>query len=396
MKEVRQFYQQTFGRPPVHVAQAPGRLEILGNHTDYNQGLVMSAAVDRMIYMASGARTDGQIELASAAFAGREKFYLDRIERSAGSAAWANYVKGVLAELRNAGVHFTGFNAAIWGTLPVGAGMSSSAALELATALTVWKLHPFLFEPQGKPVHRSDAAPPSTWKNREKMFLAKLCRAAEHAFVGVNCGILDQVSSLFGRNGHVLEIDCLHETVETVPWPAGLALVVCDSGVKHALAEGDYNELREHCERAARGLNVPSLRFADDKLLEKNRSRLAVREYECAYHIIGENRRVRSAERALREDDPIQFGQFFFESHSSSRDFFRNSCPELDALVLLAQAQPSCLGARLTGGGFGGATLNLVRHDQAERFISEMQRGYERQCRRKLEAFICKIADGAA
>ncbi|MEK7676438.1 MAG: galactokinase family protein [Verrucomicrobiota bacterium] len=396
MLEIIELFQKKFGGRPSRIVQAPGRLELLGNHTDYNEGLVMSLAVDRHIYMASSPRQDGHVELVSSAFGERENFPIDVLEKNP-AAPWANYVKGVLFQLRRYGVHFTGFNAAIHGTIPIGAGMSSSAALEVAAALTVRQLHPFTVTDTGitTPPRRDskDELPPL--KSAEKMVLARLCQAAENQFVGVQCGLLDQLSSLFGKASQVIEIDCYHHSVEHSPMPGGTVAVVCDSGVKHDLSAGDYNELRRHCESAARSLGVRSLRFVDPQILAANQNKLSERDYQCAYHIVGENQRVVFGERALRADDIEQFGQYLYQSHESSRDSFKNSTPELDFLVELAQTHPSCYGARLTGGGFGGATINLVRHHEAKCFMGSMALQYEKRTGRRMQPMLCQIVDGA-
>src|SRR4051812_15759822 len=232
MHEIKSFFREKFGAPPLYIVKAPGRLELLGNHTDYNDGLVMSIAIDKYIFIASGPRKDGQVDLVSTAFPEHESFFVDRIEKNP-AAPWANYPKGVLLQLRERGVHFTGFNAAIHGTIPFGAGLSSSAALEIATALTVRDLFPFSlneFSMQPAPI-RSDRGQLPPLKNDEKMALAKIGQAAESKFVGANVGLLDQISSLFGKANQVIEIDCRHNTVKHAPMPAGIAVVVCDSGV---------------------------------------------------------------------------------------------------------------------------------------------------------------------
>ncbi len=393
---VRELFRKRFGATPPHVVRAPGRLEVLGNHTDYNEGLVMAAAVDRYIFMAVEPRSDGWIELVSSAFPEPERFRTD-VLRSNPAARWADYVKGVLAQLRKRGVPFGGFNAAIHGTVPPGAGMSSSAALEVATALAVRRLYPFGLSETGPapPPQRDARGLPPPLAPAERMHLAHLCRAAENEFVGMPCGILDQVSSLFGRAWHVLTIDCRFGSVETLPL-TGEVLVVCDSGVRHALVSGQYAALRQHCESAARKLGARSLRSVEPADLKAHRERLTAREFECAWHVVSEIARVVAAERALRDGDHAQFGQYLFQSHESSRDFLRNSTPELDLLVELARAHPACLGARLTGGGFGGATIHLVRHHQVEEFVQYMAREHQRRTGRPLQPMICQIVDGAA
>jgi len=398
MREVKEFFQQAFGKPPVVVVEAPGRLELLGNHTDYNRGLVMSIAVDKYIYVAATPRKDGVIELVSTTFPdSREKFFVDKIEKNP-QAPWANYTKGVLLELRKRGVHFTGFNAAIHGTIPFGAGLSSSAALEMASALAVRQMFPYTLTEGGvaEPPRRGGdgSLPPVT--SREKIQIAKVGQAAESAFVGANVGLLDQISSLFGKEGQVIQTDFLHLTVEHSPLPPGIAIIVADSAVKHDLSEaGGYNEVRAQCESAARKLGVQALRSIDMKQLNANRSKLAEREFQCAYHIVGENHRVVFGDRALREGDIEQFGQYLFQSHESSRDFFKNSIPELDTLVDLARKIPGCYGARLTGGGFGGATINLVKENAADAFMKALAEGYYSRTKIRTEPWRARIVNGA-
>jgi galactokinase len=398
----------------VHVVKAPGRLEVLGNHTDYNDGLVMSVAVDKYIFIASAPRTDGRIELVSSAFPEPEKFWVTDFKPNP-AARWADYVKGVLGQLRKRGVNFSGFNAAIHGTIPMGAGMSSSAALEVATALTVRRLYPFSLTETGAtlPPKRDEKGELPPVPLAERMHFAKLCRAAENEFVGVQCGILDQVSSLFGKAWNILNIDCRFLTVEHVP-VIGEAIIVCETGVKHALVGGEYNELRQNCESAAKKLGARNLRSVELNhlracnpaiapsvggqplpLLKQGLGQLTPREYECAYHVVGEIARVVAAERALRDDDHRQFGQFMFQSHESSRDSLKNSCAELDLLVELARKHPGCLGARLTGGGFGGATINLVAYHQAESFMQSVAQVYEKNTGHKISPVVCQVVDGA-
>jgi galactokinase len=396
MLEVESFFRQKFGAPPVHLVQAPGRLELLGNHTDYNQGVVLALAVDRYIQVAASPRKDGKIELASTAYPDNEIFLADKLDKNP-DAAWANYLKGVLDELRKRHVGFSGFNAAIHGNVPIGAGMSSSAALEVATALTVREMFPYNLSENGlaEAPARDDKNHLPALDRHQRLATAKVCQAAENNFVGVKSGLLDQISSLFGKSQHAMLIDFLNLTVDMVPMIGEIAIVVCNSGVKHSLVGGEYNELRRECEAAAVALGVKNLRAVDPKTLNVNKSKLTERQYQCAYHVVGEIQRVNFGERALREGDFQQFGQFMFQSHDSSRDFFGNSTKELDLLVALARKHPAGLGARLTGGGFGGATINLVRRDGLESYMQHMAREYTKQSGIEMEPRVCQIVDGA-
>lgn len=395
MPDAQALFKRHFSYPATHTVRAPGRLELLGNHVDYNEGVVMSLAVNRYIQIASSPRSDGKIELVSSSFPGHELFWMSDLKKNP-AAPWADYVKGVLEQLRKRGVNFSGFNAAIAGGIPIGAGMSSSAALEVATALSIRRLYPFSLGETGATVppkrDRNGELPPLT--KQEKLHLAKLCQAAENKFVGVQSGLLDQISSLFGKAWNALSIDFRFLSVETEPL-IGEAIIVCNSGVKHALVGGEYNELRQNCEAAAQKLGAKSLRSVERKLLEVNRAKLTEREYECAYHVVTELARVVAAEKALADEDHRQFGQYMFQSHESSKTYLKNSTPELDLLVEIARAHPACLGARLTGGGFGGATINLVAYHQAESFMEHMARQYEARSGHKLEPVLCQIVDGA-
>ncbi|MEO8425470.1 MAG: galactokinase, partial [Verrucomicrobiota bacterium] len=230
----------------------------------------------------------------------------------------------------------------------------------------------------------------------EKLELAKLCHMAETRFVGLNCGLLDHISSLFGKAHHAMEIDCRLLTIQLVPMIGEIAIVVCNSGVKHELTGSAYNQLRQNCEGAARILGAKSLRSVEAKDLTTNKARLSERQYQCAYHVVGEIQRVVFGERALRDGNFEQFGHYMFQSHESSRDFFKNSCPELDVLVELARDHAACLGARLTGGGFGGATINLVRRSEEEDFMKSVAEKYERKTAHRIEPMLCQIVDGAS
>ena len=397
MEPVNTLFKRHFGHKPPHVARAPGRLELLGNHTDYNAGLVMAIAVDKYVYFAAAPRTDGKVKLIAAAFPEPVEFFASDLQKDP-AAPWANYVKGVIAQLRQRGARVGGFNAAIDGTIPMGAGMSSSAAIEVATALAIRRLYPFslrdgsIVEPP-RPDAQGELPP---LNSSEKMEVAKLCQRAENEFVGVKCGLLDQASSLFGKAHHAIELDFQFLTVEHAPMIGDIAIVTCNSGVKHELTGGEYNELRALCESAAQKLGARFLRSLDLKDLLANRSRLTEREYQCAYHVVGEIQRVVHGARALRDHDFEQFGQFMFQSHESSRDYFKNSTRELDLLVAIARKHPACLGARLTGGGFGGATINLVRREGMENFCQAMTRQYKEQSGIEMTPLLCQIVDGAA
>ena len=392
---VKSVFRNYFEFTPVQVVHVPGSVEVLGSYADSNEGLALTAAVNRFLFLAFSPRTDGRIELVSPAFPHAHKFWISKLTHDP-AAPWADYVKGMLAQLRRRGVHFNGFNAAIHSTIPAGMGMGSSAALTIATALAVRQLFPYSLTELGAGVpprrDRRGGLPPLPV--HEKMILARLCRAAEIEFAGVTSSLVAPLSSLFGKAHHLMNIDCRFHSVDHTPL-IGETLVVCDSGVRPSTGATAFAALREHCELAARTLRAGSLRSVDAAWLKANRISLNHREYECAYHVVGEIQRVVHAERALREDDHRQFGQYLLQSHESSRDLFRNSCPELDLLVKLARAHPACLGARLSGAGFGGATVNLVAYHMASDFMQTIARQFETRTGQKLSPMVCQITDGA-
>ncbi len=396
MLEAQNVFKRHFGYTPTHVVRAPGRLELLGNHADENGGLVLTLAIDRFVYVAASPRTDGRIEWISSAFPEPEKSSISEFKKNP-SAPWSDYMKGVLGQLRKRGAHIGGFNAAVHSTLPMGMGLGSSAALQVATALIARELFPYTITDTGVtvPPRRDSRNRLRKPRPEEKMNLARICHAAETQFVGAAGRLSDPISSLFGRAFHAVEIDCLRYGVNWAPMIGEIGLVICPSGVTPDRAAGGCQELRETCAGVARKLGVKSLRAIDLKTLSAGKTKLTEREYECGYHIVGENQRAIFGERALREDDFFQFGQYLFQSHESSRDFFRNSTPDLDLLVDLGRTHPGTLGARLTGAGFGGATVNLVRRDDLKNFMQFMSAEYGKRTGRALNPFLCQVVDGA-
>jgi galactokinase len=391
------FFKRKFGFTPACTVQAPARLELLGNHADYNQGLVMLLAVDRVLCLVGSPRSDGKVCLASSAFPESEMFSVGGLERNP-AAPWADYVKGVLFHLRRHGVCIRGFNAAIHSTIPMRAGLGSSSALTVATALFLRKLYPYVVSETGstQPPARDRAGLAPLFTLAQKLQIARVCHNAEFQYADSPCGLPDHVASLFGKAFHVVQLDCRDGAIEHSPWVDEVAVVVCPSGVQPSLAARKHRPWRALCQSAARALGVPSLRQVDPSRLKASQSRLTDREYQCAYHVVGENQRVIFGEHALRADDGEQFGQFMFQSHASSREFFRNSSAELDLLVDLARRHPGCLGARLSGIGFGGVTVNLVRMEALADFKQFMSEGFQKACHRPLDPWVCRIVDGAA
>jgi galactokinase len=330
-------------------AMSPGRAEWLGNHTDYNDGLVLGIGLDVGAMVAVQPTADRQLILRAMDLDETRLCELDALSpQEAGS--WTNYVIGVAAGFLARGAKGAGVELSIRSTVPMGAGLSSSAALECATARALQK----------------------AWcTDFDDMELAKIGQEAEHKFAGVRCGLLDQVTSLFATRDHAVFFDCRSLEVERVPVPPEARFVIVQSGVKHALSDGAYNERRDECEEAARVLGVGKLREPTEAMLDaaEREERLGGAPLRRARHVVGENARVAAAVDALRAGDLSTLGQLMNESHESSRTLFENSCEELDFLAAEARKIPGCFGARLTGGGFGGAVLAMVRGGTEEDFV---------------------------
>jgi galactokinase len=345
---------------------APGRAELLGNHTDYNGGLVLALALRLGVTARGEARPDARLAIRSTTLGRAYQGDLGSLAPSRDE-PWANYVLGVVHEFRRRGASGPGFELEIDSTVPVGAGLSSSAALECATAR-------FLQELWG-----------TSFGDLE---LALIAQAAEHGWAGVSCGLLDQLSSLFGEPGAAVLIDCRSLEVERLPLPSSVAFVAARSGVAHALVAGEYNARRATCEAAARALGVATLRDVDTAALLASGS-LSTLELRRALHVVGETERVARAGELLRRGDVEGLGPLMFDSHGSSRINFENSCAELDLLVEAAATAPGCLGARLSGGGFGGSTINLVRSDSLDAFREHLASDFRRHLGRSLETILC-------
>jgi galactokinase len=351
-------------------AFAPGRVELLGNHTDYNGGVVLSAALDLGVTARAESHDDrGEAILRSESVKGCVLLDLEHLKKEN---QWSDYPAGVIAEFLSAGHQLGGFEIEFSSTLPEGAGLSSSAALEVATAMVLIQMFNIQIDP---------------------MDLARLCRQAENGFVGVQCGLLDQASSVFGLAGHAVFLDCREERVQQIPFPAGISLLIVNSGVRHALTGGEYNERREMCFRAAKILGVDELRDTDSQALAEASMHDIIRRR--AMHIVGENDRVFEAVRALQVGDAAAVGRLMRESHQSSIDNFENSTPELDVLVNFACEEKCIYGARLTGGGFGGSIVALGDAEGLDTAAERIATRYQNATGRIATTLICQPGDGA-
>ena len=346
---------------------------MLGNHTDYNDGFVLSAAINLGMTLRGIALAERKILLNDPGFGSSASVSLDHLDRDK-LETWVRYPVGVVHAFQSEGFLIGGFQAEISSTLPLGAGLSSSAAFEVATAVLLKKLYNLTVAP---------------------FHMAKLCRRAENEFVGVNCGLLDQVSSVFGKKNHSIFLDCREEKVDNIPFPDHVELLITHSGVKHALVGGEYNELRAQCFEAAKRLGAKALRDVTSAQLEAAKAELPLLEYKRAAHIVGENERVLAGIGLLKDGNAVAFGELMFQSHESSRVNFENSTAELDALVAIAREEPGVLGSRLTGGGFGGATVSLIEKDAAATISANIARKYLERTGNTCQTHLCEIADGA-
>jgi galactokinase len=353
------------------VAFAPGRVELLGNHTDYNEGVALAAAIDLGVTICAE-KLDADVMEVSSESNGREVSVslknLQRLEEE----SWANYPIGVIKIFREAGFQIGGLRLRVSSNLPPGSGLSSSAAFEVATAVAALEL----FGLRTKP-----------------MALAQLCQKAENEFVGVRCGLLDQASSVFGKKDEVILLDFRATTARTVPLSPGVALLLVDSGVPHQLIGGEYNERRGQCQAAAAALGVKALRDVTSEVVSSASLDPVIRAR--ALHITGENERVLAGVAALASGQMQKFGQLMFQSHDSSRRNFENSTAFLDALVEIATTTNGVLGARLTGGGFGGSTIWLVERDKAQEILSSVSETYRQRTGATCKALITKASQGA-
>lgn len=373
-------FKKTYGKSPVAVSRAPGRLEILGNHTDYNQGLVLSAAVAQSTEFAIAPVSGRKCALCDFRDGSRVEFNLDEIDH-AKPKDWSNYVKGMIVELRKRGIEVGAFEGAILSTVPLSAGMSSSAALEVSAG--------FAFS-----AAFGIELPKSDW--------ARIGQGVENHYIGVSSGLLDQFSSIFGHHNALILSDFRTvEVLKTVNLHEGYVLVVANSMVKHNLVDSEYNTRRKDCESAAAKIgmvvkSVKALRDVTPDMLERNAHLLTRQEYRRALHIVGENDRVLRGVEFLEQGKIEEFGKLLFESHRSSIENFENSCPELDFLVEQAKSIPGCLGARLSGGGFGGISIHLVAESEADTYCQRLATAFKLQTGKDAEMIKCAIGEGAS
>jgi len=362
---------------------APGRVNLIGEHTDYSEGFVMPAAIDFATLAAITPRDDNQIAIYSENFAEKITFDLDFLPHHPRH-HWSDYPVGVLTVLREAGIRVTGFNLTLNGDVPLGSGLSSSASVEVATALAILGLSP-----------EEETGPQFTGPE-----IARICQRAENHFVGTQSGIMDQFISCCGAAGHALLLDCRDLSYKLAPIPGELSIVICNSMIKHSHAGGEYNTRRAEIEagREIIRMHRPDVRFLRDVTvddLDRWGNEMLPEVLKRCRHVVTENGRTVAAAAALENHDLKSLGRLMAESHASYRDDFEASCREADILVDLASREPACIGARLTGGGFGGCTVNLVESAEAPGFSDRLLENYRAATGISAEIYLCHAAAGA-
>ncbi|MCB8980566.1 MAG: galactokinase [Ardenticatenaceae bacterium] len=377
-EHVTAVFTEKYGTTPSLVVQAPGRVNLIGEHTDYNDGFVLPMAIDRGIWLALRPRDDDQVSVHSLDFGVTAVFHLNDLQHT--KSGWGEYIKGVAWALQEAGYTLHGWEGVMAGNVPKGAGLSSSAALELATARAFQQVSRFAW----------DAAQ-----------MAKLSQKAENKWVGVNCGIMDQMISAAGEADHALLIDCRSLETQLVPLPpaldgSGTAVVILDTTTRRGLVDSAYNERRQQCEAAAAHFGVPALRDVSISEFLAEADNLDPVTRRRAKHVITENLRTLNAAKAMQNADADLLGQLMNESHISMRDDFEITNNELNIMVAVAQTQRGCFGARMTGGGFGGCAVALVHEGVVDGFVTAVAQQYQQQTGLSPKIYVCQPSAGAA
>jgi len=374
---LRALVAELYGAVPT-ICRAPGRVNLIGEHTDYNDGFVMPAALDLYTYVAVSPRSDRRLRIYSESLGEMWELDLDSI-RAGRSGHWSDYVRGVAGVCESSGYQLRGADLAIMTEVPIGAGLSSSAALEVSIAWALLSNSQTIVDPTA---------------------VAQMCQKAEHVYAETMCGIMDQFIACHGRAGHALLLDCRSLGFDLLAIPSQARLMVCNTMVKHEHASGGYNTRRRECEDGLRALAqvLPGIRALRDvtlEQLEKYADRLNPVIYKRARHVVTENDRVKKAASALQTGNMAHFGLLMAESHRSLRDDYEVSTPELDLMVELASREEGVFGARMTGGGFGGSTINLVDASRAEAVRQRLEQNYQAKTGMKPTILICEASDGA-
>ena len=371
-ENVIKYYSNLYDNNFIHVF-SPGRINLIGEHTDYNEGLVFPAAINKGIYLALGRSGSTMCEVCAMDVKESYVFSVEDL-KIAEAGSWKNYVVGVVDEIVKTGRRVLGFNAVFSGDIPKGSGLSSSAALENSIVFGLNEL----FD-----LHLT----------KEEMIL--ISQRAEHNYVGVKCGIMDQYASMFGQKNKALLLDC--RTIIAEPFTIDLnnyELILINTNVKHKLSESAYNDRRAVCEKVADMLNIKALRDAHESDLVSIKSKLSDEDFQKALYVVQENQRVIRASEALKNDDLKSLGSLLFETHKGLKDQYQVSCDELDFLVDLAKNDDSVIGARMMGGGFGGCTINIVHQDGKETFIAKTSKAYLNKFNKECSVYFVNLVDG--
>ncbi len=371
-QDLAEHFARRFGEQPRWIVRSPGRVNLIGEHTDYNDGFVLPLAIDRAIWIALRPRDDRRVVVHSIDFEQSGEFSLENL--SAGKAGWIEYVKGTAWSLEEAGFQTVGWEGVLVGDVPVGAGLSSSAALEMATARAFAAAGKLQWDPTG---------------------MAKLGQRAENEWIGVNCGIMDQLVSAAGRADHALLIDCRTLHTEPVRLPDGVAVVVLDTSTRRGLVDSAYNERRAQCESAAEFFQVPALRDVELEMFEQLSSGLDETTHRRALHVITENDRTLQAAEAMRRGEVCALGVLMNKSHASLCDDYEVSSDALNAMVESALAHDACYGARMTGAGFGGCAVALIDAEAAESFVRSTAAAYQEKTGHSPALYVCQATNGA-
>jgi len=372
VQNIEQLFKQRFNDQSILVS-SPGRINIIGEHTDYNEGFVLPAAIDKGIISAIGKSKNNFCSVFAYDINESFEFSTENIQPIT-NGNWRNYVIGVVAEIQKKGKKVAPFNLVFGGDIPKGAGLSSSAALENSVVYGLNELF-------------------KLGLSKEDMIF--ISQKAEHNYVGVRCGIMDQYTSMFGKENHALLLDCRTNKAASIKIDfKDYQLVLINSNVSHSLVDAEYNNRREVCEKVASLLKVKALRDATEDALFKVKSEISESEYQKALYIIQENARVQKAAKMIKDDNISGLGELLFEAHKGARDQFKISCKELDFLVENAKNYPNVIGARMMGGGFGGCTINIVKKETVETYITEMSERYLKTFGFNCSPYYIKLSDG--
>jgi galactokinase len=369
---VQEAFIKRFGQPAELLVRAPGRVNLIGEHTDYNDGFVLPMAIDRAVWIALRPRSDRRVLVSSLEMETSGDFSLDDLQKNGWD--WYEYLKGVSWALREGGYELQGWEGVLSSDVPVGAGLSSSAAIEMATARAFAQVSDFDWDP---------------------VCMAQAGRKAENSWVGVSTGIMDQMASAACQIGHALFLDCRSLHYENIPLPDRATIVVLDTATRRGNVDSGYNERFEQCQAAAHHFGVNALRdVSPQELLEKGQGLNEV-IYRRARHIVTENQRVLDAINAMRAGNKVKLGLLLDGSHISMRDDFEITNEALNTMVTIARRQPGCYGARMTGGGFGGCAMALVDAGKAENFAATVAREYQTEIGLTPSVYVCHPSQGA-